>query len=88
MQNVPGFSGVVDLHAVVGKVAPRAHAYEEGTSGIVVDYVPRVVPHHLAAALEEQLPYLFQGAGAGVVGEVQRIDPPVRRRDEVEARSG
>src|SRR5919112_3446065 len=82
------YSGVVDFHALVGEVAPSANAYDELAGGIVVDDVPGVVPHHLALPAPEQLAHFLQGRGAGVVGEVQRVESPVRRREEVEARVG
>src|SRR3712207_1410038 len=50
--------------------------------------MPSVITEHLAASLEENLPYLFESIRRGVVGEVQSVDPPVRRREEVEARIG
>src|SRR5215203_5266380 len=75
---------VVDVHTLVGKVAPCAHADKE--VGAVVDYMPGVIPEHLAVSFEEDLPPLFEGRRRGVVGEVQWIASPVRRREEVEAR--
>src|SRR5919112_4052214 len=87
MQNVPFNPRIVDLHTLVGKVAPCAHADKE-VAFTLVDYMSGVITEHLATSLEEVLPYLFEGVRRGIVGEVERIDSPVRRREEVEARIG
>src|SRR5215213_11256108 len=59
---------VVDVHAVVRAVAPRAYADKEVAGGLVVDDVPGMIPKHLAIPLRINLSNLFEGVRRSVVG--------------------